>query len=216
MIASRKILIGVGLIFVIGIAISYQIDAKNSSEVSNINSIASSKVAKSSTNSSVFTKANKTEEEKGTRNQDSILIDRYDKAMVKYDIASIDDITDDMILEQTIGYNETQFSSNYTDYNFKVSADYFLGCDYLMEISAKQKSKITIHYTTSMKKNTLKMALILGGKKVKYLPVDKQKATYTIPKGNTKFVLIGYKASGDIDVTMDKVKGVKFVQNSEW
>ncbi len=169
MIASRKILIGVGLIFVIGIAMSYQIDAKNSSEVSNINSI-----------------------------------------------ASIDDITDDMILEQTIGYDETQFSSNNTDYNFKVSADYFLGCDYLMEISAKQKSKITIHYTTSMKKNTLKMALILGGKKVKYLPVDKQKATYTIPKGNTKFVLIGYKASGEIDVTMDKVKGVKFVQNSEW
>lgn len=131
------------------------------------------------------------------------------------DITSLEDITDDMILQQMVGYNTIFYSSNYSDNWFEISVSSYTGCDYSQIIHTEKETEVTIHYTTTMEKNTLKMGLIVGDELIT-LPEDQQELTYTLPKGDTIIALSCYKAGGKIEMNIDAPNDtVKIIQATE-
>ncbi len=131
------------------------------------------------------------------------------------DMKSLEDITEDMIIQRTVGYNTKNYSSSYSDYNFEISVGTFSGCDFSKIIHTEQESKVTIHYSTTMKKDSMRLDLILDDNIIT-IPKDQNEFTYTLPKGDTIIAFTGYKASGKIEMSMDTSDGAKFIQNTDY
>lgn len=144
---------------------------------------------------------------------DNYVTESVESIMVK-DIKSIDDISDDMIRQRTVGYNTVGYSSDYSDSSFKISVGTFSGCDFSKIIHTEKETKVTIKYTTTMEDDSLKVALLVEDQVIT-IPLDQNEFTYTLPKGDTILAISGYKASGKIEMTLDTTDDVKFMQNTE-
>lgn len=131
------------------------------------------------------------------------------------DMKSLEDITEDMIIKRTVGYNTKNYSSSYSDYNFEISVGTFSGCDFSKIIRTEQESKVTIHYSTTMKKDSMRLDLIFDDNIIT-IPKDQNEFTYTLPKGDTIIAFTGYKASGKIEMSLDTSDGAKFIQNTDY
>lgn len=145
----------------------------------------------------------------------SIKDDADDEPIHVKDMKSLEDITDDMITQRKVGYNTKNYSSSYSDYNFEISVGTFSGCDFSKIIHTEQESKVTIHYSTTMKKDSMRLDLIVDDKIIS-IPIDQKEFTCTLPKGDTVIALTGYKASGKIEMSLDTSTGVKFIQDTDF
>lgn len=155
-------------------------------------------------------------------NTDNTFEDNFDNTneenQVQYynnDLKSLEEITNDIILNQSMGYNTLLYACNYSDDRFEISVKSFTGLDHNMIVHADKEAQVTFHYKSSMDKNQYKLCFVVNQKEILELPNDKEEYICTIPKGDTIVTLAAYQANGTIEVLMDAQDGVKFIQKEE-
>ncbi len=131
------------------------------------------------------------------------------------DLKSLDDITDEMISQRSVGYNTEGYTSNYTDNNFIISFNTFSGCDFSKIIQVEKETEVTLRYTTTINEDSLKIALLIDDEVIT-IPIEDKEFTYILPQGKINLVITGYKASGEIEMSLDSINGVKIIQNTEF
>lgn len=119
------------------------------------------------------------------------------------DIKSIDDITDDMILNKEGAYfNHSQ--TNKKGDNLELDFEGFTGVYKWCDLEADQNSSITVHIEGAIDKNS-RLVLIQNDKSIQDIKDGEEIA---LDKGKSRIVLCGYNANGNLklSLTYDKNK----------
>ena len=210
---KKKVILIVSVLFILIIVssiVALQLRGNNQSKVSSDNSVLENNNLSNSKDENTHNEDTKSSDLENVHN-----VTEFVESIHVKDMKSLDDITEDMIRQRTVGYNMVGYSSNYSDDSFKISVRTFSGCDFSKKIHTENETEVTIKYTTTMKEDSVKIALIVE-EQVIAIPLEQSEFTYTLPRGDTIIAIWGYKASGDIEMTLDTIDDVKFIQNTEF
>lgn len=204
------------MLFIIGVYVFYQKDDVNSNLDVKKNDRASAFhfIVGDSKDKSEDVNADdiKSEKEKSVVDAFAKMFDNAKNIKIGSNYNSMSDITEDMIKNRSLGENVTMYSSNYDEHWFKVEVVSFTGANYSKILRADKKTKITLHYNNTMKEDTFQLVLITADNNLVYLPLDKEEYSCTVPKGDNVLALVGVKAKGKVEVTLEPKNNVKFVQ----
>ncbi len=210
---KKKVILIVSVLFILIIVssiVALQLRGNNQSKVSSDNSVLENNNLSNSKDENTHNEDTKSSDLENVHN-----VTEFVESIHVKDMKSLDDITEDMIRQRTVGYNMVGYSSNYSDDSFKISVRTFSGCDFSKKIHTENETEVTIKYTTTMKEDSVKIALIVEAQVIA-IPLEQSEFTYTLPRGDTIIAIWGYKASGDIEMTLDTIDDVKFIQNTEF
>lgn len=134
---------------------------------------------------------------------DDFFFNSFKNMINKDDIKSIDDISDDMILNKEGAYFDHSKKNNKGDC-LELDYEGFTGVYKWCSIEAKKKASITVNIEGTIDKNT-RLVLVQNDKSIQDI-TDGEKIT--IDKGKARIVLCGYKAKGNLklSLTYDKKK----------
>ena len=96
----------------------------------------------------------------------------------------------------------------------KVNIEGFYGEDDLWTLNSTKNGQVKLNYSCKMNKGKFKIVLVSTGGSVKTLVNNPNKGNVKlmVKKGKSRIVMVGYNASGDVDISIKNIKDVNIQQ----